>query len=137
MYAIKVENLEKSYGTNNVLKGISFSVSHGEIFALLGTNGAGKTTTLECIEGLLKYENGSIQITGTYGVQSQSSSIPKSMKANEALSLFAKWQHTEINPEYLETKIVMPEFAFATIFELVFEIVFVSEIATSPVKNHP
>lgn len=108
MYAIKVENLGKSYGTNNVLNGISFSVSHGEIFALLGTNGAGKTTTLECIEGLLKYENGSIQITGTYGVQSQSSSIPRSMKANEALSLFAKWQHTEINPEYLERLGIQP-----------------------------
>ena len=46
-YAVKVENLHKSYGSNEILKGISFSVSHGEIFAVLGINGAGKTTTLE------------------------------------------------------------------------------------------
>ena len=50
--AISVENLTKSYGDHAVLKGVSFEVGRGEIFALLGVNGAGKTTTLECIEGL-------------------------------------------------------------------------------------
>lgn len=100
-HIIHVENLEKSYGNNHVLKGLSFHVEKGEIFALLGINGAGKTTTLECMEGLKKYDSGSIQIDGTYGVQSQSSSIPKNMKASEALSLFAKWQHTNIEEDLL------------------------------------
>ena len=43
---IKVNGLKKSYGNHIVLKGISFNIAGGEIFALLGANGAGKTTVL-------------------------------------------------------------------------------------------
>ena len=67
--AIRVENLRKSYGSKEVLKGISFDVSRGEIFALLGINGAGKTTTLECMEGLKKYDSGSIAVNDRCGVR--------------------------------------------------------------------
>ena len=49
--AVKVENLKKSYGDRQVLKGVSFQVSRGEIFGVLGVNGAGKTTLLKCLEG--------------------------------------------------------------------------------------
>lgn len=90
--AIKVENLIKSYGQNTVIKGISFNVKKGEVFALLGTNGAGKTTTLECIEGLRKYQNGKISIDGSFGVQLQSSSLPENIKVLEAFTLFSKWK---------------------------------------------
>lgn len=41
---VEVMDLKKSYGRKDVLKGISFTVEKGEIFALLGINGAGKTT---------------------------------------------------------------------------------------------
>lgn len=58
--AIKISNLTKSYGTHVVLNGLDFCIQQGEIFALLGVNGAGKTTSLECIEGLRKYDSGSI-----------------------------------------------------------------------------
>ena len=44
-----------------VLNGIDVQIEKGEIFALLGVNGAGKTTTLECIEGLRRYDSGSIR----------------------------------------------------------------------------
>ena len=43
MYAIEVEDLFKSYGPVDAVRGISFRVRHGEVFALLGPNGAGKT----------------------------------------------------------------------------------------------
>ena len=49
---VEVMDLKKSYGRKDVLKGISFTVEKGEIFALLGINGAGKTTALECIEAV-------------------------------------------------------------------------------------
>lgn len=94
---IKVTNLLKQYGENIVLKGISFEVYEGEIFALLGTNGAGKTTTLECMEGLRKYNSGEISISGKVGVQLQSSSLPEDIKGDEALKLFAKWNNTNFN----------------------------------------
>lgn len=67
--AVTVENLIKRYHDHEVLKGISFTVETGEIFALLGVNGAGKTTTLECLEGLRQYDAGILFIDGTMGVQ--------------------------------------------------------------------
>lgn len=101
-YAIKVSNLKKSYALNNVLKGVSFSVDKGEVFAILGVNGAGKTTLLECLEGLRKYDSGKIGINGKVGVQLQSSSIPHNMKVSEAFMLFAKWNHVKIDDNYIK-----------------------------------
>ena len=94
---IRVSNLQKQYGNNIVLKGISFDVYEGTIFALLGTNGAGKTTTLECMEGIRKYDGGEIFIDGKIGVQLQSSSLPEFIKFYEVLTLFAKWNNTVVN----------------------------------------
>ena len=99
---IKVENLQKRYGEEVVLKSISFNVKRGEIFALLGTNGAGKTTTLECIEGLRKFDNGHISIDGKFGVQLQSTSLPENIKVYEALTLFSKWNSSEIDKDFIE-----------------------------------
>lgn len=62
--AIQITGLKKSYGSHVVLDGLSFRVAQGEIFALLGVNGAGKTTALECMEGLRKYDSGTILIKG-------------------------------------------------------------------------
>ncbi|MBK5244179.1 MAG: ABC transporter ATP-binding protein [Eubacteriaceae bacterium] len=95
--AIQIDNLTKSYGTNTVIKDISFAVNRGEIFALLGTNGAGKTTTLECIEGIRKYDSGTIKVNGKVGVQLQSSSLPTNMKAIEAYHLFCRWNRVPVN----------------------------------------
>ena len=97
--AIQIDNLIKSYGSNTVIKDISFAVNHGEIFALLGTNGAGKTTTLECIEGIRKYDSGNIMVNGNVGVQLQSSSLPANIKAIEAYQLFYKWNKAQVNLE--------------------------------------
>lgn len=100
--AIQVANLVKSYGDNTVIKDISFVVQEGEVFALLGVNGAGKTTTLECIEGLRKYDSGSIKVNGTTGVQLQSSSLPVNIKPREALRLFSKWNRSSLDEKLLD-----------------------------------
>jgi len=105
---INVENLHKSYGSNHVLKGISFSVEKGEVFALLGTNGAGKTTALECLEGIRNYDDGIIMIQGKVGVQLQSSSLTKNIKVIEAIKLFTKWNGVAIDMKYLERLGVTP-----------------------------
>ena len=94
---IEVSGLKKSYGSNMVLSGLDFQIKQGEIFALLGVNGAGKTTTLECIEGLRKYDEGTIVVNGKTGIQLQSSSLPVHIKPMEAIKLFAKWNHTYID----------------------------------------
>lgn len=91
---IQVEGLKKSYGKVEVLKGLSFSVAKGEIFALLGVNGAGKTTALECIEGLRSYDSGNIVIEGKIGIQLQSATLQSYIKPIEAINLFSKWNKT-------------------------------------------
>lgn len=64
MTVIKIENLKKSYGNHNVLKGMNLKVEKGEIYGLLGPNGAGKTTFFQTILGLLKQDSGKVTING-------------------------------------------------------------------------
>ena len=49
--AVVVEDLRVDYGAVHAVRGVSFTVAVGEIFALVGPNGAGKTTTVEVLEG--------------------------------------------------------------------------------------
>ena len=95
--AIQVCGLKKSYDSNIVLNGLDFEIEKGETFALLGVNGAGKTTALECIEGLKKYDSGTITVNGKMGIQLQSSSLPAHIKPMEAVRLFAKWNRAKID----------------------------------------
>jgi ABC-2 type transport system ATP-binding protein len=62
--AVVVDGLAKSYGGVAALRGISFTVGAGEIFALLGPNGAGKTTTLEILEGFRARDAGRAEVLG-------------------------------------------------------------------------
>lgn len=64
MDILKIENLTKKFGTHEVLKGISFSVKEGSIFGFIGQNGAGKTTTMKMILGLMKIDQGTIEVCG-------------------------------------------------------------------------
>jgi ABC-2 type transport system ATP-binding protein len=62
--AIVVEQLHKSYGQMEAVKGIDLAVKEGEIFALLGPNGAGKTTTVEILEGYRERTSGTVTVLG-------------------------------------------------------------------------
>lgn len=99
--AIQVFQLQKSYGDNEVIKGLSFEVEKGEIFGILGVNGAGKTTLLECIEGFRRYQRGTVKVGGTIGVQLQSASLPAYIQAGEAVQLFARWKKARIDDRTL------------------------------------
>jgi sodium transport system ATP-binding protein len=62
--AVKVDRLEKAFGSKQVLRGVSLQAHGGEIFGLLGPNGAGKTTTLRVICTLLAPDGGSVEVLG-------------------------------------------------------------------------
>ncbi|MDR1863836.1 MAG: amino acid ABC transporter ATP-binding protein [Treponema sp.] len=61
---IRVEGLSKSFGDLEVLKNISFTVSRGEVVAVLGPSGSGKSTLLRCVTHLEPVDSGSIILTG-------------------------------------------------------------------------
>ena len=61
---IEVKNLKKSYGQHDAVKGISFEVNEGSLFAFLGTNGAGKSTTIEILCTLLQKSSGQVVVNG-------------------------------------------------------------------------
>ncbi|MER5447698.1 ABC transporter ATP-binding protein [Streptomyces sp. NPDC002766] len=64
-HVIEVTDLRRVYGGGfEAVRGITFSVDRGEIFALLGTNGAGKTSTVELLEGLARPAGGRVRVLG-------------------------------------------------------------------------
>ncbi|MEO3809524.1 ABC transporter ATP-binding protein [Sphaerisporangium sp. B11E5] len=62
--AVEVDGLRQAYGDFEAVRGISFTVRPGELFALLGTNGAGKTTTMDVLEGLRPARQGDVRVLG-------------------------------------------------------------------------
>jgi ABC-2 type transport system ATP-binding protein len=99
--SVVVNDLRKTYGEIEAVRGISFEIGAGEIFGLLGPNGAGKTTTVEILEGYRKRDSGSVSVLGEdpaeaggawrerIGVVLQSSSLYETLTVAEHLALFA------------------------------------------------
>ncbi len=61
---VQITALRKSYGTNEVLKGIDLSVKRGEVIAIIGKSGSGKSTLLRCINGLEVFQEGALTVDG-------------------------------------------------------------------------
>jgi branched-chain amino acid transport system ATP-binding protein len=64
MALLEVEGLDVQYGAITALRGVSLSVTEGQIVTLIGANGAGKTTTLRALSGLVPAQRGSIKLDG-------------------------------------------------------------------------
>jgi len=98
---LDIKGLNVVYGANHAVKDVSFFVKSGEIFGLLGPNGAGKTSTLSAVEGLIKFNSGTITVAGNnviekplyaravMGVQLQATSFQTELKVPEILQLYA------------------------------------------------
>jgi ABC-2 type transport system ATP-binding protein len=99
--AIVVEELRKSYGQHEAVRGISFHINEGEVFGLLGPNGAGKTTTVEILEGYRERDSGRVDVLGfdparaetayreRIGVVLQQSQLWSNLTVRETHRLFA------------------------------------------------
>lgn len=100
--AIRVRNLKKAYGDNQVLKGVNFNIERGSMLALLGPNGAGKTTTVRILSTLLPYDSGTVMIDGVdvgadptavrrlIGLTGQSASVDDQLTGRENLVMIGR-----------------------------------------------
>lgn len=100
--SIVVSEVVKSFGVNQILRGVNFSVGEGEIVALLGHNGAGKTTLLRIILGLLDFDSGVVSVFGNNpltvnedirkicGVLSEDTGLYESLTVYDNLKFFAE-----------------------------------------------
>ncbi|MEU5533082.1 ABC transporter ATP-binding protein [Streptomyces sp. NPDC020362] len=101
-HVIEVTDLRRVYGGGfEAVRGITFSVTRGEIFALLGTNGAGKTSTVELLEGLAAPAGGRVRVLGhdpfreraavrpRTGVMLQEGGFPSDLTVAETARLWA------------------------------------------------
>ena len=61
---VQVSGLRKSFGSNEVLKGIDLQVARSEVVAIIGKSGSGKSTLLRCINGLEDFQHGSLSVDG-------------------------------------------------------------------------
>ncbi|MFJ9727909.1 ABC transporter ATP-binding protein [Streptomyces sp. NPDC101209] len=101
-HVIEVTDLRRVYGGGfEAVRGITFSVHRGEIFALLGTNGAGKTSTVELLEGLARPAGGRVRVLGhdpyeeraavrpRTGVMLQEGGFPSELTVTETARMWA------------------------------------------------
>lgn len=61
---VSLKDVRKSFGDNEVLRGISFDVMKGEVICIIGPSGSGKSTVLRCINALIPIDQGSIKVEG-------------------------------------------------------------------------
>ena len=61
---VDIRQLRKSFGNNEVLKGIDLQVKRGEVIAIIGKSGSGKSTLLRCINGLEVFQSGALSVDG-------------------------------------------------------------------------
>ncbi|WP_144875789.1 ABC transporter ATP-binding protein [Microbacterium sp. 1.5R] len=117
--AIAVRGIEKSYRDLHVLRGASFDVERGSIFALLGSNGAGKTTMVRILSTLLRADAGTATVLGSdvaadplrvresISLTGQFAAVDEILTGRENLALVAKLRHlprpAEVADELLAT----------------------------------
>ncbi|TAF10950.1 MAG: ABC transporter ATP-binding protein [Nostocales cyanobacterium] len=95
---LRIKNLNKSYGNRKVLQNLTFNITSGEVYGLLGANGAGKTTTINIICNLLNADSGYITINNQpisettkklIGIAPQENLLYKTLSCAENLQFFA------------------------------------------------
>ena len=101
MSFLQVNNLRKSFGKTDVLKGISFSQEEGTVLSIIGSSGSGKTTLLRCITGLETADGGIIQIGDRITFDNEKNKkLSKDEKRENQLMTGLVFQSFNLFPQY-------------------------------------
>ena len=119
---IEIVDLYKSFGKNDVLKGVNLTVNKGENLVVLGKSGSGKSITIKCLVGLVVADKGEIKVFGTditkldnnqlnkirgrIGFLFQNAALYDSMSVRENLGFTLERHVPNLSSEELETEIV-------------------------------
>lgn len=101
MSFLQVNDLRKSFGKTDVLKGISFSQEEGTVLSIIGSSGSGKTTLLRCITGLETADSGTIQIGDRFTFNCENNKkLSKDEKRENQLMTGLVFQSFNLFPQY-------------------------------------
>lgn len=119
---IAIKNLHKTFGHNEILKGINLEVYKGENLVVLGRSGSGKSVTIKCLVGLVKADKGKIEISGedvtnlTYkelnevrvriGFMFQNGALYDSMTIRQNLAFTLKHHTRNLSEDVIEKEII-------------------------------
>ena len=108
MSILEVKNIRKSFGTLEVLKGISFSLEKGDSLAIIGSSGSGKTTLLRCLNFLETAESGTIKVDGKTLFDGSSAKKPSDQEIRKnRLHFGLVFQSFNLFPQYTVLENVM------------------------------
>jgi polar amino acid transport system ATP-binding protein len=90
---IELRDVHKSFGKNEVLKGITASVGKSEVVCIIGPSGSGKSTILRCVNGLESYEAGDVLVEGARVERQAASIVPIRTKVSMVFQRFNLFPH--------------------------------------------
>lgn len=98
MSRIELQNIDKYYGKNHILKNLSLTIENGDFMTLLGPSGCGKTTTLRVLAGLEKPQNGKIRMDEKEIVNAKEAyyASPSERNLNLVFQSYALWPHMTV-----------------------------------------
>ncbi|MDT8857780.1 amino acid ABC transporter ATP-binding protein [Paracoccaceae bacterium Fryx2] len=99
---ITVQDIHKSYGIIEVIKGVSFDVKMGEVVCIIGPSGSGKSTILRCINGLETHQMGEIRIDGDLVDPADRSIIGIRQKVSMVFQRFNLFPHRTVLENVME-----------------------------------
>ena len=100
MAVLEVNNLRKSFGETEVLRGVSFTLEAGEVLSIIGSSGGGKTTLLRCLNFLETPNGGSISVDGerVFYVDEETGEAVNNKDAQKKMGLV--FQQFNLFPQY-------------------------------------
>lgn len=118
MSVLEVCNIRKSFGGEEILKGIDFAMERGEVVAIIGSSGSGKTTLLRCLNFLVTPDHGKIVVNGETVFDAEDT---------------RKWSEEEIRAKRLHFGMVFQSFNLFPQYNVLRNVTLASELRTQEI----
>ncbi|MGV1869401.1 amino acid ABC transporter ATP-binding protein [Agrobacterium rosae] len=107
MSLIEITEVRKSFGSNEVLKGINLDIDPGEVIAIIGKSGSGKSTLLRCINGLETISSGAISVAGAQFIDDELHLKALRLKVGMIFQQFNLFPHLNVGENVMLSQTVV------------------------------